>query len=144
MNVFIDTSTLFKLYQNEEGSEIIYEYLKNNEIKQIFLSQITKIEFHSVIWKKVRMKEISLGLAKTIISNFTSDSEHYNFIQINNEVVEQSLSLLQNYHNFGLRSLDSLQISSSIISHEEIDLTITSDKVFYEVLKLENKLSLFI
>lgn len=49
MNVFIDTSTLFKLYQNESGSEIIYDYLKSNEIQNIYLSDITKVEFHSII-----------------------------------------------------------------------------------------------
>jgi predicted nucleic acid-binding protein len=144
MNVFIDTSTLFKLYQNEDGSEIIYNYLKNNEIKYIYLSEITKIEFHSVIWKKVRMKELTIEISETIINNFISDSKYYNFIQIGNEIINNALYLLAKYNKLGLRSLDSIQISSSMFSSEEIDLIITSDKIFHEVLIFENKDSLFI
>lgn len=144
MNVFIDTSTLFKLYQNESGSEIIYDYLKNNEIQTIYLSDITKVEFHSIIWKKVRMKELDFGIAKIILDNFSSDSKYYQFIKISEEVVTKSFKLLEKYYNLGLRSLDSLQISSSIATSVNFDIIITSDKIFYEVLKLENKISLYI
>jgi len=144
MNVFIDTSTLFKLYQNESGSEIIYDYLKNNEIQTIYLSDITKVEFHSIIWKKVRMKELDFDIAKIIIDNFSSDSKYYQFIKISEEVVTKSLKLLEKYYNLGLRSLDSLQISSSIATSVTFDIIITSDKVFFETLELEKINSIYI
>ena len=144
MNVFIDTSTLFKLYQNESGSEIIYDYLKNNEIQTIYLSDITKVEFHSIIWKKVRIKELDFDIAKIILDNFSSDSKYYQFIKISKEVVTKSLKLLEKYYNLGLRSLDSLQISSSIATSVTFDIIITSDKVFFETLELEKINSLYI
>jgi len=144
MNVFIDTSTLFKLYQNESGSEIIYDYLKNNEIQTIYLSDITKVEFHSIIWKKVRMKELDFDIAKIILDNFSSDSKYYQFIKISEEVVTKSLKLLEKYYNLGLRSLDSLQISSSIATSVTFDIIITSDKVFFETLELEKINSIYI
>ena len=144
MNVFIDTSTLFKLYQNESGSEIIYDYLKNNEIQTIYLSDINKVEFHSIIWKKVRMKELDFDIAKIILDNFSSDSKYYQFIKISKEVVTKSLKLLEKYYNLGLRSLDSLQISSSIATSVTFDIIITSDKVFFETLELEKINSLYI
>ena len=144
MNLFIDTSTLFKLYQNEEGSDIIYEYLKNNEIQKIYLSEITKVEFHSVIWKKVRTKELSFDMAISILDNFKSDLNYYDIIQFDSIVINKALKLLEIHFQLGLRSLDSLQISSSLNSELDIDLIITSDKIFYEVLKLENKISLYI
>ncbi len=144
MNVFIDTSTLFKLYQNESGSEIIYDYLKNNEIQTIYLSDITKVEFHSIIWKKVRMKELDFDIAKIILDNFSSDSKYYQFIKISEELVTKSLKLLEKYYQLGLRSLDSLQISSSIATSVTFDIIITSDKVFFETLELEKINSLYI
>jgi predicted nucleic acid-binding protein len=144
MNVFIDTSTLFKLYKNESGSEIIYDYLKNNEIQTIYLSDITKVEFYSIIWKKVRMKELDFDIAKIILDNFSSDSKYYQFIKIREEVVTKSLKLLEKYYNLGLRSLDSLQISSSIATSVTFDIIITSDKVFFETLELEKINSIYI
>jgi predicted nucleic acid-binding protein len=59
MKIFLDTSTLFKLYHKEADTaelELIFSTVK---ITEIFLSEISKIEFTSAIWKKVRTKEIT-------------------------------------------------------------------------------------
>jgi PIN domain nuclease of toxin-antitoxin system len=51
MNIFIDTSSLFKLYHAEQGSEEMLSLFNKYEISTIYLSEITKIEFDSVVWK---------------------------------------------------------------------------------------------
>lgn len=58
MKVYLDTSSLLKLYHFEEGSDILDNLFANNPITDIFLSEIAKIEFASAIWKKVRTKEL--------------------------------------------------------------------------------------
>lgn len=90
------------------------------------------------------MKELDFGITKIILDNFSSDSKYYQFIKISEEVVTKSLKLLEKYYNLGLRSLDSLQISSSIATSVTFDIIITSDKVFFETLELEKINSIYI
>lgn len=70
MNIFLDTSSLFKLYHTEIGTAELDMILLTKKITTIFLSEITKIEFVSTIWKKVRAKELTEIEANEIIALF--------------------------------------------------------------------------
>ena len=54
MNVFFDTSSLFKLYHRESGTEELMNLFNEIGIEVIYLAEITKVEFSSVVWKKCR------------------------------------------------------------------------------------------
>jgi predicted nucleic acid-binding protein len=54
MKIFLDTSSLFKLYHKESGTQEIMDFFNENIIEGIFLADLTEIEFSSVIWKKCR------------------------------------------------------------------------------------------
>jgi PIN domain nuclease of toxin-antitoxin system len=43
MNIFLDTSTLIKLYFFEEGTLSLETFLSDNDINFIFLSEIAKL-----------------------------------------------------------------------------------------------------
>ncbi len=58
MNVFFDTSPLFKLYHYESGTEQLMKLFTEIGIERIYLVEITKVEFCSVVWKKCRINEI--------------------------------------------------------------------------------------
>ncbi len=45
MNIFLDTSSLFKLYHREFDTPDLEHKLSSITITSIFLSEITKIEF---------------------------------------------------------------------------------------------------
>ncbi len=51
MNVFFDTSSLFKLYHKESGTEKLMDFFNNNQIDSLYLAEITQIEFSSAVWK---------------------------------------------------------------------------------------------
>jgi uncharacterized protein len=51
MKIFLDTSTLFKLYHQEAETSLIEELFSKFEIEGVYISEITKIEFESTIWK---------------------------------------------------------------------------------------------
>ena len=77
MKIFLDTSSLFKLYHREVGTaelELIFSTIK---ITNIFLSEITKIEFTSAIGEKVRTNEITGIEAQTTLDLFESDFGKY-------------------------------------------------------------------
>ncbi len=129
MKIFIDTSSLFKLYHREADTEIIENIFSRLKVTNIYLSEITKIEFASTIWKKVRTKEITELDAKTTLDLFETDCIKYTFISTNSIILEQARVLTSKYGINGLRTLDSIQLSSAITLKSAIDLYITSDKL---------------
>ena len=44
MKIYLDTSSLFKLYKRETGSEEVEDALSNNHLAGVFLSEITTLE----------------------------------------------------------------------------------------------------
>lgn len=60
MKIFLDTSSLFKLYHYEADTKIIEQIFSDVNVTNVYLSEITKVEFVSSVWKKkVRTKEIT-------------------------------------------------------------------------------------
>ncbi len=129
MNIFLDTSSLFKLYHKEVGTESIDGVFANHNISEIFLSEIAKIEFTSTVWKKVRVQEISEMQAKEKIKLFEADFDKYTFVQIDNDITFNARNLITKYGKEGLRTLDSIQLSTSISLINHCRLFITSDKL---------------
>ena len=70
MKIFLDTSSLFKLYHREADTAIIEKIFFFGNVTSVYLSEITKIEFASSIWKKVRTGEITDAEAKTTLELF--------------------------------------------------------------------------
>ncbi len=137
MNIFLDTSTLFKLYHTEVGTEKIDKIFVENDVKEIYLSGITKIEFNSVVWRKVRMQEISEEQAKELTKSFTEDYKLYNFVEVNNTLIKKAQQLVTKYGKIGLRTLDSIQLTSAILVKKNIDINKSSDNLLNKIFELE-------
>jgi uncharacterized protein len=129
MKIFLDTSSLFKLYHREADTQTIEEIFSSFTVKNIYLSQITKVEFASSIWKKVRTKDVSEFDALTILEAFKSDFSKYIFIATDSKIIEDARSLVTKYGLKGLRTLDSIQLATSISLASSVDLFITSDNL---------------
>lgn len=137
MNIFLDTSTLFKLYHEEEGTAEIDAILAVQKVKKIFIAEITAIEFYSAVSKRVRMGEISMEQAEGVINLFEKDYENYTVILIDRDLINNSKSLIQKYQKEGLRTLDALQLASLLKEKDFIEMAKTSDKLLNEIIKLE-------
>ena len=112
MIAFLDTSALVKLYHEEDSSlEIENEISK---VEEIYLSGIAELEFRSAVWKKVRTKEIDEIVANTVIEAFEDDFDKYSWVEIDSESLQSSKDLLMRYGQKGLRTLDSIQLSSAV------------------------------
>lgn len=144
MNIFIDTSSLFKLYHDEKGSEEMLSLFNEYEINTIYLSEITKIEFDSVVWKKFRKGELEENIVLKLIEIFEKDYIKYNFIKDTKEIKSNAKKLLKSYGKQGLRTLDSLQLSSCCAVKAETKLFVTSDKLLQKLFHLEDLNSLLI
>jgi len=137
MKIFLDTSSLFKLYHQEKGTQELERLFELHKITHVYLSELSKIEFSSTIWKKVRTRELTFEQAKISISLFENDFERYNFITLNTIVIEKAKKLLSKYGSEGLRSLDSIQLSTCVLIAGKVDIFITSDNLLKEILQKE-------
>ncbi len=69
MIIFLDTSSLLKLYHDEIGTEELLDIL-SKDIQAVYLSELAILEFRSAIWKKTRTNEITTETANIIIHDF--------------------------------------------------------------------------
>ena len=137
MKIYIDTSSLIKLYHLEEGTDELDQFLENHFVEGIFLSETTKIEFDSAIWKKVRTKDLTDTEAREIIESFRDDYPNYSFVQVDDQLILHARDLVSKYSASGLRTLDSLQLASVILVESKISLAITSDKLLGSLIQKE-------
>ena len=93
MKIFLDTSSLFKLYHQEAGTEELEQVFSQVKVTHIYLSEIAKVEFTSTVWKKVRTKEISAKQANITLELFENDFEKYNFVATNSLIFGTSKEL---------------------------------------------------
>ena len=137
MKIFLDTSALFKLYHQETGTEELESVFLKSKITHIYLSEISKVEFTSTIWKKVRTKEISSDQAKITAELFESDFEKYNFISTDSLIIEQAKNITTKYGIEGLRTLDSIQLSTCKVLEKQVDIFFTADKLLNTLIEKE-------
>ena len=138
MKLFLDTSSLIKLYHNETGTTELEELFIDIDITEVYLSEISKIEFSSTILKKVRTKEITKEEAVITLELFESDFEKYTFISIDSIIIEQSRLFISKYGIEGLRTLDSIQLSTAVYLIKQIDLFLTADKLLKLLFEAEH------
>lgn len=127
MNVFLDTSSLFKLYVQENGSDDLYELFELQPIEGVYLSEFTLIEFRSIVWRKVRMNEITGANAHLLLDAFDKDHDTYSFITTTKFLLQLAGQLLDKYGTKGLRSLDSIQLASPVSIRDDVQLFKTAD-----------------
>ncbi|MFN4931468.1 MAG: type II toxin-antitoxin system VapC family toxin [Bacteroidota bacterium] len=137
MKILLDTSSLFNLYHQETGTEELESVFLKSKVTHIYLSEISKVEFTSTIWKKARTKEISSEQAKITAELFESDFEKYNFISTDSLIIEQAKNLTTKYGLEGLRTLDSIQLSTCKVLEKQVDIFLTSDKLLNTLIERE-------
>jgi predicted nucleic acid-binding protein len=137
MKLFLDTSSLIKLYHNEIGTDVLDKLFEENEIDEIFLSDLAKVEFTSAIWKKVRTKELTPDFANEIIDSFCDDYIKYTFISVDSELIEMSRNLVVKYGLKGLRTLDSIQLASIIKIKQLVSSAVSADDLLKSLIVLE-------
>lgn len=134
-NIFLDTSSLVKTYHRESDSDKIIKTL--SEYEGILLSEITKIEFISAIWKKVNRGEASETEAQAGIHFFETDHNKYNWVIIDRVIINSANNLINKYWKMGLRTLDSIQLACAISVKDNADEFLTSDIILKNIFTKE-------
>jgi uncharacterized protein len=129
MKIYLDSSSLFRLYHHEPGTSEFLLFLSNLAVTGIFLSYISKLEFESTIWKKVRTKEIKDETATELIRIFRDDYTKFEWIEHSLKTEEIAINCLDTYGAQGLRTLDSIHFASALLISHQADLFLTEDKL---------------
>lgn len=110
--IYLDTSSLVKVYHKESDSDKII--IKLPQYQDVFLSELTKIEFVSAIWKKVKYGELTETEAREGIHFFENDDTKFEWVFIDREIIHLAKKFVNLYWEMGLRTLDSIQLACAV------------------------------
>jgi predicted nucleic acid-binding protein len=129
---FIDTSALVKLYHQEQGSEMV-EGLAADHTIRLWLSDLARVEFHSVLVRKVREGELAEATLQIVWECFQEDlRSRFHIVQLTEDIIEQAISLLLEHgKRRPLRSLDALQIASARAVEDNGLTFVTADRQLF-------------
>ncbi len=131
---FLDTSALVKLYHQEQGSDIVESYVADQN-NQIWISILTRVEFHSVFVRKFREEELTEITLQTVFESFHEDLHHrFQVLSLTEDIIEKAILLfLSQGKTYPLRTLDALQIASAqTVEHHEV-IFVTADRKQFTV-----------
>ena len=112
MNYFFDTSALVKLFQVENGSEIV-EAIVNDPDNDLWVLDLVRIEFLSSIYRRYRNKDISEKNLEVVIDSFNEQLLEFNQQLLGTAVLYEAEQLMNEYaKEHGLRSLDALHLAA--------------------------------
>jgi len=133
---FLDTSALIKYYHDEKGSDRVKEIIdtaRGEEEKeeeedergkaQIYISELSLVEFRSALFKKFRRGDITTDDRTAAINLLNSDvlSRKFSIIPLESAHIRGAISLLESYADkFALRTLDSIQLAIALAIQEEM------------------------
>lgn len=130
MRVFADTSTLFKKYLDEPGSDTFEKVLAKTT--EIAISPITWLEINAAIERCVRDRSLPMDEAERLRTEVKKDFAYFWRILWNENLENKATEII---HKHAVKTLDSVQLASAILS--EADLFVTSDrKLFREAKKI--------
>jgi predicted nucleic acid-binding protein len=134
VNIFFDTSSFFKLYHQEIGTEQLLNFLNQNPDHKIFISQLTLVEMYSALSKKVRIGHLSSEQMKNFLIVLDSDFKKCTIVNIDSSVIEKAQQLVIQFGLKGLRSLDAIQLASAIKIKSLVDVALTGDNLLKKML----------
>jgi predicted nucleic acid-binding protein len=139
MNVFFDTNALLKLYFYEEGTVALNDFMRHHSGNiTLAISELSLVEIRSALFRRVRMAECSLAIAKQICLSLDQDKASMLVCPLDITVLSKAQELLEEHSvTLNLRTLDSLQIASALVLGRttQINAVLSSDSTFLKVMK---------
>ena len=125
MRAFLDTSSLFKKYVEEDGSRQLERLLQ--EISEIAVSPVTWVEMNAAIARRLREKSLTAHDAAWLTAETRKDFQSFHRV-VWNETLE--ITATKFVSRSPLSTLDAIQLASGILSKAEV--FVTSDRDLFE------------
>jgi uncharacterized protein with PIN domain len=128
LSYFFDTSALVKIYHQEDNSDKIVGIF--NSGAKIFVSELSVIEYHSVIHRKFREKNLEKADADKILKKFDIDlAGKFELLVFNWSVIDNAKKVFQTLdREIFVRALDVIQLGffKSYLNDSDIFMTFDS------------------
>lgn len=115
MIVYLDTSSLVKLYVEEEGSSEINELVQFSKI--VATSLVAYAESRAAFARRYREKAFKSDDYRYLILNFNQDWNNYLSLRVTDELVRFAGDLAEKH---GLRGFDAIHLASSITLNKKV------------------------
>ena len=109
MDFFFDTSAVFKLYIQEERSDVYAALLQESPL--IYVSSLSWVEFHSALRLRVAQKHLTLRDREEVLHRFTQDWKTFLQVELKESVVHQAAQFVTKH---SLKALDAIQLASAV------------------------------
>jgi len=113
--VYLDTSSLVKLYVEEEGSAEITELVQSSKI--LATSLVAYAEARAAFARRFREKAFRQSEYRHLIANFNEDWNHYLSLSLTDKLVRLAGDLAEKH---GLRGFDAIHLATSIILSKKV------------------------
>jgi len=138
MKYYFDTSSIVKIYHREEGTETVLNIYKSHD--EITISELSKIEFISTIYRKYREHEISHETLTTVIQKFEDDVKirYDEVLKFSSLVIDEAWNLICRLsEKHSLKTQDSIQFAFFKIYCETDTVFVCSDDKFVKLVENE-------
>ncbi|MCF6241995.1 MAG: type II toxin-antitoxin system VapC family toxin [Bacteroidales bacterium] len=125
MILYFDTSALIKAFHKEKGSEKVVELLEKNQ--QIWVSELTKIEFKSALYCRFNNKQISKENLSIAFKHFENFLNTINITPLSSLLISEAEQLFSKFHSYGLRTLDALQLAGFVLLYNKESYFVSAD-----------------
>ena len=115
MILYLDTSTLVKLYVEEAGSPGVRRLAE--QASQLASSLIAYAEMKAATGRKNRLGELSARLFAVVQQDFDRDWSSYMVVPVGDSLVRSAGELAQRH---GLRALDAIHLASAVYLAQRI------------------------
>ncbi|MGB0839030.1 MAG: type II toxin-antitoxin system VapC family toxin [Chitinophagales bacterium] len=133
MKIFLDVKSLVKLYILESGTNLILDVVSKSD--QVFLSQASTTQFRAFVWQKAHQGIIDNAQAVTIIDCFEQDSSYFQWIELDNAIINSANQLMMQYGiSSNISSEEAIQLASAFTLNKDRIQFVTSNDMIHKIL----------
>jgi len=135
MILFFDTSALVKFFHEEKGSDTVTSLILSKD-NEIWVSELSRIEFLSAIFRRFRNKEVDGEQLKEAIGGFEEQFTVFNVEPLGQAILKEAENLMKVYGKTRkVRALDALQLGTFNLISEKGWLFVAADEFLCEIAK---------
>ena len=119
MILYLDTSSLVKLYVEEEESSRVADLVRSSKVTGTSL--VAYAEARAAFARRFRENAFTPREYKQLTSSFDEDWDNYLIVRVTKELVRKAGNLAEKH---GLRGFDAIHLSSAVTLREELSTRI--------------------
>lgn len=136
MIIYLDTSSLVKLYVEEKDSRNVADLVRSSRVTAT--SMVAYAEARAAFARRFREKAFTSKEYRRLISSFNKDWDRYVIVRVTKEIIWLAGDLAEKH---GLRGFDAIHLSSATTLGQELSSPIIfscSDQKLQESSRLED------